>query len=102
MGVNIAFGTDTGVSAHGDNWREFGYMVEAGMPILEALQSATKNAALLLNQWDVLGSLDTGKHADIVAVPGKLTEDVSRFGQVFFVMRSGVVYHSSDNVEATF
>lgn len=102
MGVNIAFGTDTGVSAHGDNWREFGYMVEAGMPILEALQSATKNAALLLNQWDVLGSLDTGKHADIVAVPGKLTDDVARFGQVFFVMRSGVVYHSSDNVEATF
>jgi len=96
LGVKIAFGTDTGVSAHGDNWQEFGYMVEAGMPILKAVQSATKNAAELLDQWETLGSLDAGKHADIVAVPGKLTDDVAKFGQVFFVMRSGVVYHDVD------
>ncbi len=96
MGVKIAFGTDTGVSAHGDNWKEFGFMVEAGMPILKAVQSATKNAAELLDQWDVLGSLEAGKHADITAVPGKLTDDIALFGQVHFVMRSGVVYHSSD------
>lgn len=95
-GVKIAFGTDTGVSAHGDNWLEFQYMVEAGMPMLKAVQSATKNAAQLLDQWEALGSLDTGKHADIVAVPGKLTDDVSKFGQVFFVMRAGVVYHAAD------
>jgi len=96
LGVKIAFGTDTGVAAHGDNWQEFGFMVEAGMPMLKAVQSATKNAAQLLDQWDVLGSLEAGKHADIVAVPGKLTDDVALFGQVFFVMRSGVVYRSSN------
>ena len=100
-GVKIAFGTDTGVSAHGDNWREFGYMVESGMPILTALQSATKNAAELLDQWDTLGSLDTGKHADIVAVPGKLTDDVALFEQVNFVMRSGVVYRSPNDSETS-
>ena len=101
LGVKIAFGTDTGVSAHGDNWQEFGYMVEAGMPLLKAVQSATKNAAELLDQWDVLGSLEPGKHADIVAVPGKLTDDVAKFGQVFFVMRSGVVHHQIDPETAT-
>jgi len=99
-GVKIAFGTDTGVSAHGDNWREFGYMIESGMPVLKALQSATKNAALLLGEWDTLGSLDSGKHADIVAVPGNLAADASndpaRFGAVSFVMRAGVVYKSSE------
>ncbi len=99
-GVKIAFGTDSGVSAHGDNWREFGYMIESGMPVLKALQSATKNAAQLLGEWDTLGSLDAGKHADIVAVPGNLAAEAAatptRFGEVNFVMRAGVVYKSSE------
>ena len=99
-GVNIAFGTDTGVSAHGENWREFGYMIESGMPVLKALQSATKNAALLLDEWETLGSLDTGKHADIVAVPGNLAVDAAnnadRFGAVHFVMRAGVIHKFSE------
>jgi imidazolonepropionase-like amidohydrolase len=91
-GVKIAFGTDTGVPPHGDNWKEFGYMVEAGMPAMAAIQSATVSAAELLGQSDRLGSIEPGKFADIIAVPGDPTEDVDLFGKVHFVMKGGVVY----------
>ncbi|MEZ5559463.1 MAG: amidohydrolase family protein [Pseudomonadales bacterium] len=91
-GVKIAFGTDTGVSPHGDNWKEFGYMIEAGMPAMEAIQSATRSAAELLGQSDQLGSIEPGKFADLVAVPGDPLSDVSQFGKVSFVMKGGVVY----------
>ncbi|MEM7216767.1 MAG: amidohydrolase family protein [Pseudomonadota bacterium] len=88
-GVNIAFGTDTGVSAHGNNWQEFLLMIEAGMPVLAALTSATKSAAQLLGQWEYLGSLDIGKAADLVAVPGDIRTDPQLFGKVSFVMKEG-------------
>ena len=91
-GVPIAFGTDTGVSPHGDNWREFVYMVEAGMPAMEAIVSATRSAAVLLNQWENLGSIEPGKYADIIAVPGDPREDVEEFGRVHFVMKGGEVF----------
>ncbi|MDH3643828.1 MAG: amidohydrolase family protein [Gammaproteobacteria bacterium] len=91
-GVKIAFGTDTGVSPHGDNWKEFGYMIEAGMPPMEAIQSATVSAAELLGEAKRLGSIEPGKLADIIAVPGDPTEDVNLFGKVHFVMKGGVVY----------
>ena len=91
-GVPIAFGTDTGVSPHGDNWREFVYMVEAGMPAAEAIVSATRSAAVLLNQWENLGSIEPGKYADIIAVPGDPREDVEEFGRVHFVMKGGEVF----------
>ena len=91
-GVPIAFGTDTGVSPHGDNWREFVYMVEAGMPATEAIMSATRSAAVLLNQWENLGSIESGKYADIIAVPGDPREDVEEFGRVHFVMKGGEVF----------
>ena len=91
-GVPIAFGTDTGVSPHGDNWREFVYMVEAGMPAAEAIVSATRSAAVLLNQWENLGSIEPGKYADIVAVPGDPRDDVEEFGRVHFVMKGGEVF----------
>ena len=91
-GVKIAFGTDTGVSPHGDNWKEFGYMIESGMPPMEAIQSATVVAADLLRQADVLGSISAGKHADIIAVPGDPLTDVTQFSKVHFVMKGGVVY----------
>ena len=91
-GVKIAFGTDTGVSPHGDNWKEFGYMIESGMPAMEAIQSATVVAADLLRQADELGSLSAGKHADIIAVPGDPLTDVTQFSKVYFVMKGGVVY----------
>ena len=94
-GVKIAFGTDTGVSPHGDNWKEFGYMVEAGMPEMEAIQSATIIAADLVDSTDILGSLEPGKLADIIAVWGNPVEDISRMGEVGFVMKDGkIVKHS--------
>ncbi len=91
-GVKIAFGTDSGVSPHGENWKEFVYMVEAGMPVLEAIASATRSAAELLNEWDDMGSIEAGKYADIVAVPGDPRDDVAEFGRVHFVMKAGKVY----------
>ena len=91
-GVPIAFGTDSGVSPHGENWKEFLYMAEAGMPVIEAMQSATKSAAQLLNAWDDLGSIEPGKQADIIALSGDPREDVQAFGRVRFVMKSGKVY----------
>ena len=91
-GVLIAFGTDTGVSPHGDNWKEFGYMIESGMPPMVAIQSATLAAADLLGEQENLGSLDAGKYADVIAVPGNPLEDVSLFGKVHFVMKGGVVF----------
>ncbi|MBO6556299.1 MAG: amidohydrolase family protein [Pseudomonadales bacterium] len=91
-GVLIVFGTDSGVSPHGDNWKEFGYMVEAGMPAIEALTSAMMPGARLLDRADKLGSIETGKLADIIAVPGNPTQDISLMSQVSFVMKDGRVY----------
>jgi imidazolonepropionase-like amidohydrolase len=91
-GVKIMFGTDTGVSAHGDNAREFVLMVEAGMPAMEAIQSATIVPARFLDIADKLGSIESGKLADLVAVPGDPLTDISVMRQVNFVMKDGVVY----------
>lgn len=90
-GVRIAFGTDAGVFPHGDNAREFELMVEAGMPAGFALQSATKNAAELLGEWESLGSLEAGKFADVVAVRGNPIEDIALMREVPFVMKAGAV-----------
>ncbi|MEP6391463.1 MAG: amidohydrolase family protein [Halioglobus sp.] len=90
-GVKIAFGTDSGVSPHGLNAREFTYMVEAGMPPMEAIQSATINAATLLGVEKDLGSIEVGKFADIVAVEGDPLEDISVLERISFVMKSGEV-----------
>jgi|TARA_R110000737_G_scaffold205895_2_gene224362 imidazolonepropionase-like amidohydrolase len=90
-GVKIAFGTDTGVSAHGDNAKEFNYMVEAGMPAIEAIQAATINAADLLNIKEILGSISTGKYADIVAVKGNPLTDISLLQNINFVMKNGEI-----------
>lgn len=91
-GVKIAFGTDAGVYAHGKNWKEFVYMTEAGMPILEAIKSATVSASELLGVTDQLGSIEKGKLADIIAVDGDPVKDVESMGRVKFVMKNGVVY----------
>lgn len=91
-GVPIAFGTDTGVSAHGDNWKEFGYMIEAGMPAMKAIVSATVSAADLLGESEDLGSIEPGKYADIIAVPGDPLADPEEFGRVHFVMKGGAVF----------
>lgn len=91
-GVPIVFGTDTGVSAHGDNAREFGLMVDAGMPPMEAIRSATSVAAEFLGISDRYGSLEAGKQADLVAVPGNPLEDIHVMEQVAFVMKAGKIY----------
>ncbi|GGW91451.1 amidohydrolase family protein [Alteromonas halophila] len=91
-GVNIAFGTDSGVSAHGDNAREFELMVQAGMDEADALRTATINSAQLLNIDDQLGTLETGKLADIIAVAGNPLEDIGVMKTVSFVMKDGKVY----------
>ncbi|MCB0636203.1 MAG: amidohydrolase family protein [Lewinella sp.] len=91
-GVKIAFGTDTGVSPHGDNANEFIYMVEGGMPPAEAIRSATVTASELIGRSGQLGTIEVGKLADIVAVPGNPLEDISVMTQVSFVMKDGVVY----------
>jgi len=94
-GVPIAFGTDASVYPHGDNAHEFELMVQAGMPASFALQSATKNAARLLRMDKDIGSVEAGKYADIVAVPGNPLEDISVMKRVDFVMKGGRVYKGS-------
>ncbi len=91
-GVTIMFGTDCGVCAHGDNAREFGNMVEAGMPVMDAIRSATIVPARYLGIDDRLGSVEAGKVADIVAVPGNPLEDVHALERVSFVMKDGVIH----------
>ena len=91
-GVKIAFGTDTGVSKHGKNATEFRHMVEAGMPPMKAIQSATLEASILLGEQDNLGSLVKGKTADIIAVSGNPLEDISILEEVDFVMKEGIIY----------
>ncbi|HEY5800041.1 MAG TPA: amidohydrolase family protein [Burkholderiaceae bacterium] len=91
-GVKIAFGTDAAVFPHGDNAKEFAYMVEAGMPPLEAIRSATLNAAQLLNQAARLGSVEPGYVGDLIAVSGDPLQDINVLQQVRFVMKDGVVY----------
>lgn len=91
-GVKIAFGTDAGVFPHGENGKEFGYMVEAGMPAMEAIKSATIAAAQLLRIQDQYGSVEQGKMADIVAVNGDPLSNISVLEKVAFVMKGGVVF----------
>ena len=91
-GVKIAFGTDAGVFPHGENAKEFGYMVEAGMSPIEAIRAATVHAADLLDQPQRLGAVAPGFAADIVAVDGDPLRDIKLLEQVKFVMKDGVVY----------
>lgn len=91
-GVKIAFGTDAGVFSHGLNAKEFEYMVEGGMPPMEAILSATRVPAEMLGISDKLGSLEPGKLADLIAVKEDPTRDISSLQQVAFVMKGGTVY----------
>jgi imidazolonepropionase-like amidohydrolase len=91
-GVRIMFGTDTGVSAHGDNAREFRYMVEGGMPALEAIKAATMVPARFMEVANRLGSVEAGKLADLVAVDGDPLTDIGVLEHVRFVMKEGKVY----------
>ncbi len=92
-GVKIAFGTDAGVYAHGKNYMEFQYMVEAGMPPMAAIKAATTSAADLLGISDKTGSISKGKFADIIAVDGNPLEDIRVMKNVTFVMKEGKIYN---------
>ncbi|TVR36290.1 MAG: amidohydrolase family protein [Balneolaceae bacterium] len=91
-GVNIAFGTDAGVFYHGDNAKEFGFMVEAGMPALEAIMSSVKTAAEVLGMDDRIGTIAAGKYADIIAVQENPLTNIDTLEEVIFVMKAGKVY----------
>jgi imidazolonepropionase-like amidohydrolase len=90
--VKIAFGTDAAVYPHGQNGHEFELMVQAGMPPMYAIQAATVNASQLLKRDKDLGTLQPGKFADVVAVPGDPIADIGLMTKVSFVMKDGVVY----------
>jgi imidazolonepropionase-like amidohydrolase len=91
-GVNIAYGTDSGVSRHGTNAEEAVLMVENGMSEMEVLVSATINAADLIDMSDQIGTIEAGKFADIIAVDGSPLADISELLDVDFVMKGGKVY----------
>ncbi|NMM49354.1 amidohydrolase family protein [Marinigracilibium pacificum] len=93
-GVKIAFGTDAGVSPHGDNAKEFAYMVEAGMPAFEAIQSATLTTAQLFGVEEEVGQIKEGLYADIVAIEGDPLQNIELMNNVKFVMKDGKVYKS--------
>lgn len=91
-GVKIAFGTDAGVFPHGQNGREFGFMVEAGMPAMEAIKSATAVPAFILGMADKFGTLAPGFFADIVATDENPLKNIKTMENVSFVMKEGKVY----------
>ena len=91
-GVKIAFGTDAGVYPHGDNARQFAYMVKYGMTPMQAIQAATISSAQLLRQEKDLGSIAPGKWADLVAVKGDPLADIRVLEHVSGVMKAGVVF----------
>ena len=92
MGVPIMFGTDTGVSAHGDNAKEFALMVANGMPMLAVIKAATIVPAKFMGEDQRLGTVEAGKLADLVAVNGDPTVDPQAMTQVRLVMKGGVIY----------
>jgi imidazolonepropionase-like amidohydrolase len=91
-GVKMAFGTDAGVYPHGDNAKQFFYMVKFGMTPAQAIRAATSNAADLIGRAKDVGTLETGKYADLIAVAANPLQDVRALENVGFVMKGGVVY----------
>jgi len=91
-GVGIAFGTDAGVYKHGENGKEFGFMVEAGMPAMETIQSATITNAKILGLSTEIGQIKPGFLADIIAVNDDPTKNIKTMENVVFVMKNGIVY----------
>ncbi len=94
MGVKIALGTDAAVYPHGNNALEFVLMAADGMPPAQSLRTGTSSAAELLGLADKIGTLEPGKLADIVAVPGDPLQDIRATQSVLFVMKEGVVYRN--------
>ena len=95
-GVKMSFGTDAGVCPHGINARQFAFMVKYGMTPMQAIQSATVNAADLIGHSELFGSITAGKSADIIAVNGDPLADIRELEQVHFVMKEGEVYKQGE------
>ena len=91
-GVNIAFGSDAGVFPHGMNAKEFRYMNEAGIPIIECLQAATIVNSKILSMGSELGQLKKGFIADIIATKNNPLDDISSLENIQFVMKEGTIY----------
>ena len=103
-GVKIAFGTDAGIYPHGDNGKQFYYMVKFGLTPARAIRSATSDAADLIDRSKNVGSISAGKFADIVAVKADPLEDIQSLEHVAFVMKGGKVYKdrlTAENTHAT-
>ncbi len=91
--IPIAFGSDTGISPHGDNWKEFLLMVKySGMSPFQALQTATINASKVLGLENKIGSLDVGKQADIIGIKGQPDIKINDIENVSFVMKGGRIF----------
>ena len=97
-GARLAFGTDGGVYPHGDNWRQFPYMVEFGMKPIDSIRAATVEAAELLGLAGKAGAITLGHFADIIAVDGDPLKDVANLQNVKFVMKAGVVYRNDAKI----
>jgi imidazolonepropionase-like amidohydrolase len=95
LGVKIGFGTDSAVSPHGINAKEFSLMTELGMSPVAALLSATSLDAELLGIADKAGTLEAGKFADVIAVPGDPTADITATERVILVMKEGKILKNS-------
>jgi imidazolonepropionase-like amidohydrolase len=91
QGVPVAFGTDSAVYPHGLNGREFAVYVKLGLSPLQSIQTATVHASKLLGMDDSLGAIEAGKYADLIAVDGDPTKDVTELERVKWVMKSGIV-----------
>jgi len=93
-GVKIAYGTDAGVFPHGENGKDFKYLVQAGMSPMRAIQSATVEAATLIGQPDKIGTIAPGRFADLIAVNADPLQGIAVLEKVSFVMKGGVVYRN--------
>ena len=98
-GVKMAFGTDAGVYPHGDNAKQFYYMVKFGMTPAQAIRAATFNAADLIGRSHDVGTIEPGKYADIIAVQSDPLADVRALEHVDFVMKGGIVYKNPHHKE---
>ena len=90
----MAFGTDGAVYPHGDNWKQFPIMVEYGMKPIEAIRSATVDAAELVGLKDKAGVIEKGYWADLIAIEGNPLTDIRAMEKVRFVMKEGKVYRN--------
>jgi len=100
IGVKISFGTDAAVFPHGQNAKEFKLMTDLGMPPIDALKSATANDAELLGIAQKLGTLEKGKLADVIAMPGDPTQDITATERVSFVMKEGRIIRNGPATSA--